>query len=288
MEIPAALAASARTMTLPSLPTGLFFYEAGPRDAPAILLLHGLGDEADTWRRIIPALSRSHRVIAPDIPGFGRSPTPRRRLFTPPLFARIVRELLSGLGIESAVFVGSSLGASILQYVATRLPGACTRLVLIDGGLAATSHIPSSMIPMLIPGLGESRYRGFDADREAAYASLAPYYAALDRLPTAEQDFLRTRVGERVASATQRRAYFSLFRGHVYWMLLNGKRAVRAVETLETPTTYVWGGEDRIVPVALAQAMCVRQPRARLVTVPGAGHLPQQEAPEEVLRAIAG
>jgi pimeloyl-ACP methyl ester carboxylesterase len=288
MQIPAELASFAHTTTLEGLPTGLFYYDAGPRSAPALLLLHGLGDEADTWRRVIGPLSRSYRVLAPDIPGFGRSPLPRRRLFSPPFLGSVILGLLDSLEIDRAGFVGSSLGASILQYVATLRPAACSRLVLIDGGLAATSRIPPSMVPLLVPGLGERGYRGLELDPAAAFASLRPYYAALDRLPADQQDFLRQRVGERVASGTQRRAFFSLFRGHVYWMLLHGARLRRTVESWEVPTTYIWGAEDHIIPITAAREMSARQPGARFVVIDGAGHLPQQESPDELLRIIAG
>ncbi len=147
------------------LPTGLFYYDAGPQSAPALLLLHGLGDEADTWRRVIAPLSRSYRVIAPDLPGFGRSPLPRRRLFSPPFLAGVLLSLLDSLGIDRVGLVGSSLGASLLQYVATVRPEICSRLVLVDGGIAATSQIPPSMIPTLIPGVGERGYARLAAGR---------------------------------------------------------------------------------------------------------------------------
>jgi pimeloyl-ACP methyl ester carboxylesterase len=55
-----------------------FFYRSGRADAPPLLLLHGMGDDADTWRHLFLPLSRFFRVIAPDLPGFGRSPAGRR------------------------------------------------------------------------------------------------------------------------------------------------------------------------------------------------------------------
>ena len=54
----------------------LYLYEAGAADAQPILLLHGLGDEADTWRHLVEPLAAHGRVIAPDLPGFGRSDKP--------------------------------------------------------------------------------------------------------------------------------------------------------------------------------------------------------------------
>ncbi|MCS6863432.1 MAG: alpha/beta fold hydrolase, partial [Abditibacteriales bacterium] len=56
----------------------LFAFEAGAPDAPPLLLIHGLGDEADTWRHVFLPLAERYHVIAPDLPGFGRSDKPRR------------------------------------------------------------------------------------------------------------------------------------------------------------------------------------------------------------------
>ena len=142
------------------------------------------------------------------------------------------------------------------------------------------------MLLGLVPGVGESRYRRLAGDLEAAYASLRPYYANLDALPAAERDFLRDRVGERVASPRQMRAYFSLFRGFVRWILFKGRFLTRRARKLDIPTLYVWGAEDHIAPVETARATQAKHPGARLAIIPGAGHLPHQETPPEFLRII--
>ncbi len=68
----------AQIIDLPRNRLRLFYYAAGVPWQPAALLLHGLGDEADTWRFLIEPLSQRWRVIAPDLPGFGRSEKPQR------------------------------------------------------------------------------------------------------------------------------------------------------------------------------------------------------------------
>jgi pimeloyl-ACP methyl ester carboxylesterase len=67
----------AQAIDLPLSGLRLFYYTAGAPEQPAALLLHGLGDEADTWRRLIEPLSSRWRVFAPDLPGFGRSDKPQ-------------------------------------------------------------------------------------------------------------------------------------------------------------------------------------------------------------------
>jgi pimeloyl-ACP methyl ester carboxylesterase len=285
MGTPPCLDAYASTVTLPHTGERLFCYDAGPRDAPATLLVHGLGDEADTWRRVIPSLAQGHRVVAPDLPGFGRSPLPRRRL-SPRYLAATLRELLEHLGMRRVTLVGSSLGAALSQIIALKEPALVSRLVLVDGGLLAMRRLQRGFILSLLPGLGEKRYRSLAADLDAAYASLGPYYANLADLPPEEREFLRERVAERVASVTQMRAYFSSFRGFVCWMLTWGQLAAARARRLDIPTHYIWGEQDHIIKSALGREASVLHPGAHLSIIRGAGHLPHQEKPEEFLRVM--
>jgi len=287
MRAPPELEPSARLLTLPRSGRPLFFYDSGPRDAPGILLVHGLGDEADTWRRVIRPLSLRHRVVAPDLPGFGRSPSDPRARLSPPYLASVLIELAEHLELRALTLVGSSLGALVGQVAALGKPQLVSRLVLVDGGLLAMNRVRPAQLLVMIPGLGERRYRRLAGDLEAAYASLVPYYASLESLPEEEQRFLRARVGARVASATQMRAYFSSLRGAIAWMIAAGRRAGRRAAELPVPTLYVWGAQDRIVPLHAGTAAHARHPGSRLVVIPGAGHLPHQETPEKFLRVIA-
>lgn len=63
----------ARQVNLSKSGLSLYVYDAGPAGAGPMLLIHGLADEADTWRHLIDPLSTHHRVLAPDLPGYGRS-----------------------------------------------------------------------------------------------------------------------------------------------------------------------------------------------------------------------
>ena len=141
------------------------------------------------------------------------------------------------------------------------------------------------LLLMLIPVVGERRYRRFAGNLDAAFASLIPYYARLGNLPVEERRFLRERVGERVASTTQMRAYFSSLRSFTAWTWARGRRAARRVAALGIPTTYVWGAQDHLIPVDAGRAAHAQHEGSQLIVIPGAGHLPHQEAPQEFLAA---
>lgn len=278
--IPKGLEPYSREITVDGL--RLHLYDAGR--GPALVLLHGLADEADSWRQVIPALAQTHRVMAPDLPGFGRSDRPKRA-YTPGFFVRTVGGLLEGLGLERVGLVGSSLGAEIAARLALLHPGLVSRLVLV-GGPRLGGGVSPALLRMLTPGLGERYYTGLRASQEEAYATLRPYYADLEALPPEDRAFLRERVWARVWSDGQRRAFFSTLRQAAWASLTGGSRFREALKRLQAPTLIVWGEHDRIVPLASGRALAALIPNSRLEVIPSCGHLPQQERPGELVRLL--
>lgn len=285
MDIPPHLTPFARERTLAD-GTRIFLYDSGEAHKPALLLIHGLGDEADTWRGIIPELAARYRVIAPDLPGFGRS-AHQRRAHTLGYFARAMGGLLDALGIARTTVAGSSLGAGVAQRLALWQPGRVERLVLIGGALpVGGGKTAVKTLLYLVPGVGELMYVRNRRSQDVAAAGLRPYYASFDALPNDDQSFLRQRVWARVWSAPQRRAFLSTVR----WLAID--RSLRAdsfrtrLAKLAVPTLLLWGEHDRIQSLERGSEMAALLPDARLEIIPGAGHLPQQEQPEAVARAI--
>jgi pimeloyl-ACP methyl ester carboxylesterase len=268
--------------------TRLFYYDAGAGDGPPLLLVHGLGDEADTWWRVLPWFARRRRVLALDLPGFGRSDHPRRA-YTTGFFARSVAGLLAALGIGRAVLVGHSMGAAVVQRLALARPDMAERLVLIDGGLPTRRSYPRGPIWLfLAPGLGEAAYTSLRRSQDQAYATLRPYYRDLDALPAEDRAFLRERVWARVWSDGQRRAFLSALR----WMAID--QAARAgafrerLARMPIPTRILWGDGDQIAPPAAGSALAELLPNAELRVVAGGGHNLHQERPAEVIDALLG
>ncbi|NTW98106.1 MAG: alpha/beta fold hydrolase [Oscillochloris sp.] len=285
MPLPAAIKHLSCTVTLePGL--RIHYYEAGDPAAPPLVLIHGLGDEADTWRHVLEPLGATHRVIALDLPGFGRSSHPRRA-YSLGFFARTVAQLLAGLGVERATLVGSSLGAAVAQRIALGQPDRVERLVLIDGGLPVHSgRPPAALWWFLAPGVGELAYTSLRRSQDEAYATLRPYYADLDGLPEDDRAFLRERVWARVWSAGQRRAFLSALRWLAVERTLRARELRARLAGLHVPTLLVWGEHDRVVARAEGEALAALLPNARLELIAGAGHLPQQERPAEVAALI--
>ncbi|MET0318512.1 MAG: alpha/beta hydrolase, partial [Rhodococcus fascians] len=118
---------------------------------PALLLIHGIGDNSTTWDRIIPHLARHHTVIAPDLLGHGLSDKPRAD-YTVAGFANGLRDLLSVLDLQKVTVVGHSLGGGVASQFTYQFPEMVERLVLVDAG-----GVSSEVHPVLrlgaVPGL---------------------------------------------------------------------------------------------------------------------------------------
>lgn len=258
----------------------IFYFDAGEPSAPAIVMVHGLGDEADTWRYAIPPLADDHRVIALDLPGFGRSGHPKRD-YTPDFHQGAILGLMDTLGIDQAVLMGSSLGAILSHSVAITHPDRLSGLVLADGALLQPVEMGDrSLQLMAIPLLGEWVYTHLRRNPDAAYDSLRSVYHDLDSLPKADRDFLFRRVNKRVWSNGQRRAYFSTLRKLGPWVKGLQKDLPDRLREFAVPTLVVRGEFDHLFSAENALAIRDTQPNAALLTIDGVGHLPQQEAPE--------
>jgi pimeloyl-ACP methyl ester carboxylesterase len=280
------LEAYADTVTLPQSGLSVYVYDVGEPESSAMMLIHGLGDEADSWRHVIEPLSARFRIVALDLPGFGRSDKPRRA-YSVPFLCDTVLALMDALSIAGATLVGNSLGAVIAQSIALERPERVRGLVLIGGMLLTrTQPLNLAMLSFLLPGVGEWLYTRLRKDPQAAFETLRGYYADLDGLPEADRSFLFQRVNERVWSDGQRRAYFSVLRNTAKWVPAQQRGLDEKLAQLATATLVIRGAHDQLMPLENAQALVDVQPSAKLVTIPGAGHLPQQERPQALLDAI--
>jgi len=101
---------------------------AGDRDAPALLLIHGFPSSSASFRHVIPALAERCFVVAPDLPGFGRSTPIERPSFA--RFAVLLEALLEQLGVESSHLYLHDYGAAVGLHLATADPGRVRSLVV--------------------------------------------------------------------------------------------------------------------------------------------------------------
>jgi len=113
----------------------IFYREAGPKDAPAMLLLHGFPTSSQMFRNLIPALADRYRVVAPDYPGFGHSSMPPRHEFayTFDNIAGVIDEFTTILGLSKYALYVQDYGAPVGYRLASRHPDRVTAIVVQNG-----------------------------------------------------------------------------------------------------------------------------------------------------------
>jgi pimeloyl-ACP methyl ester carboxylesterase len=247
--------------------------ESGPRDAPAVVMLHGFGASLHTWEVWAQALSASHRVIRLDLPGNGLSEPDPANDYTDARSIELVLALMDQRGVARASIVGHSIGGRIAWTLAARHPERTERLVLVaPDGFASPGfeYGKAAEVPTL---LGAMRYV---MPRAVLRMNLAPAYAD----PAFLTDELTTRYHDLMLAPGGRDAMLKRLQQTV----LTDPRPRLA--TITAPTLLVWGEADAMIPVANAQAYLGAVKGSRLVTLPGVGHLPHEEAAQASVRAV--
>src|SRR5258708_33199012 len=119
--------------------TAIFYREAGPADAPAILLLHGFPSAGHMFRDLIPELARDFRMIAPDLPGFGQSAVPPRERFayTFEHLARVIGRFTEVVGLSRFALYVFDYGAPVGFRLAAANPGRISAIVTQNGNAYA-------------------------------------------------------------------------------------------------------------------------------------------------------
>ncbi|HEX4511575.1 MAG TPA: alpha/beta fold hydrolase BchO [Burkholderiaceae bacterium] len=251
---------------------------AGDGTRPVLLLLHGTGTAASSWRDLVAPLAADFTVVAPDLPGHGFTsalPTEVARLDD---MASALATLMRTLGLAPDFIVGHSAGAAISARMALAETPGVRRLVWLAGALCPLGGLVGRVASPLAHVLARSPL----VARLAAWR--ASDAAAVERFIAATGSTLDAR-GLSIYRALLRRP------SHVAGALamMAGWDLVplqRALPTLSTPVLLLHGDADRTVPPAQSDELAHRLPHARVTHLSTLGHLAHEERPAEVTRLI--
>ena len=268
------LRAASDRVELRALPgVTLHVRDTGPREGQVLLMLHGFGASLHTWETWAEKLSENYRVIRIDLPGSGLSPPDPSGIYTDLRTEQILLALLDQLDVAQVTLIGHSIGGRIAWDMAARNPDRVTRLVLISPDGFASPGFDYGKPPEVPASLKLMRYI---LPRPLLRMSLAPAYADRD-LP-----------GERLTDR-----YFDLMRapGGRSALLARMQQTVLTdprpqLRRITVPTLLIWGEQDAMIPISNAADYLAALPHARLVKLPGIGHLPQEEQPARGLAAL--
>jgi pimeloyl-ACP methyl ester carboxylesterase len=250
----------------------VFWREAGPSDAPVLLLLHGYPSSSHMFRHLIPALAEDHRVIAPDHIGFGRSSAPSVDEFEYGFaaLAEVTRRFLETIGVERYTIMVQDYGAPVGWRLALADPDAVDGVITQNGNAYEEGFVADFWDPIwadaaertsatrdaLRPALGRQAV-------EWQYTHGVPDPSTVD--PDAwEHDLaLLSRPGQDDVQLALFRDYASnreLYPAVHDWLRTSG-----------VPVLVVWGRNDEIFAAAGAEAFRRDAPGARIELVDG-GH----------------
>lgn len=252
-----------------------------------LLFLHGYGDTADGWRRVIPKIANGYRVIAIDLPPFGRSDDPER-LESPKDLADFYREyfpeLFDRLGLKSVTVIGHSMGGAMALEMALEQPKLVDRLVVVSPAglgsnvplwwqLIALSSRPWNALPVspvdFAPALVKRSLRHF-VKRFVIYNGNVSK-KEIDHL--LEMYGSRKKLGKLISTGSALIGSYT------------GTLRERCTE-LRMPTMAIWGKKDVLVPIAHAHLFSEVVPDVHTKIIENCGHYPQIESPIALNRAL--
>jgi pimeloyl-ACP methyl ester carboxylesterase len=223
---------------------------AGAADAPPLVLVHGLGMSADYWTAYtFPALAPAYRVLALDLPGFGRSaPLPRH---TSAAYSAVVQGLIDQLAPGARVhLLGHSMGGQV--------------------SIAVAAHAPERIRSLTLVGAAGLPWR------EAAWR--IPLRAARDRC-NYQPRLLRY--------GMQARPFGRVYRECLAMILRGAAETGALLPRITAPTLLIWGERDYMVPLHYGRTMARLLPHARLAVGRGLSHVPFFERPAAFHRLVA-
>lgn len=273
--------ARARQVTAMGVRTS--YLEAGSPEDPPVILLHGLGATNASLLPCLADLARDHRVIAPDLPGFGNSAAPRAS-YSFPWFAAWLAEFQRAVGARPAVLLGNSMGGRIALEAGLSRPQQVRALLLLAPSPAFRKL--RVVVPFARLARPELARVPIPLSHSGMVRGIRTMLSRPDRLPKAWYDAAADEALRVYRSAAKREAFLACGRQilleeahgrHGFWDRLPG---------LEPPALFVWGDRDRLVPAAFARHVEEALPDATSVVLEDSGHVPQFEHPETTMGLV--
>jgi 3-oxoadipate enol-lactonase len=251
--------------------TSLHYLDPNPSDAPAVLLLHGLGANSSSWTlQFDPLITAGFRPIAPDTPGFGESPYGGSG-WSVARSASVVADLLQELEASPAHVVGISMGGTIAQQIAFDFPQLVRKLVLVNTFAVLRPTRLSGWFYFL---------ERFILVHTVGLPTQARLVAGRI-FPGEDQQVMRDLLIKQISEADPR-AYRAAMRS---LGLFNSEKRLGEIKK---PTLVVTGDRDSTVPLPSQRMLVERIPGARQVVIPDAGHAVTIDQPDLFNRELLG
>ena len=250
----------------------IHYLDWGNPSKPPFLMLHGIARHAHSFDHIAPRFRDNYHIIAMDMRGHGDSGWSPEGAYLVEDYVKDVEGLVEQLNLRGLVLLGNSTGGRVVQVYAGLHPERVSKLVVEDVGPERTNEIASGFARRV-----QQESNGWASEDELV--------ASLEKN------------GGRVSDELQRNyAHFGTKQredGRIVWKrdpnLVKGfvpTELWRYVRQITCPTLYLLGGASNIVPPAAQEQLKKEVPTSRIVIMPGLGHYPSLEAPEEYIKIV--
>jgi pimeloyl-ACP methyl ester carboxylesterase len=247
------------------------YMEAGRAEAPALVLLHGVGANSMHWRYQFAGLSDRYHVVAWNAPGYILSDGFKTENPDCKAFADALNDFLAAVKLDRINLVGNSLGSRIAQCFAIYYPGRIIKLVMTGTGIGP--H-----------GMSEEQKSKIIATREGQIANGGYAFGArVTALLAASASPQTIELVRNVVRATNPRAFMH----GVKLGMADGYSPKEAAPKLNFPVLMISGREDRVDPIDKNAAVLIKVlPQGKLEILDGVGHLPEVEVPDLVNKML--
>jgi len=252
---------------------------------PALLLIHGIGDNSTTWSTVQSKLAQRFTVIAPDLLGHGQSDKPRAD-YSIAAYANGMRDLLGVLDIEKVTVVGHSLGGGVAMQFAYQFPQMVDRLILIGaGGVTKDVNIALRVASLPLGGEALALLRlPFVLPAMQVVGKLAGGLVGTTAVGRDLPDVLR--ILRDLPEPTASSAFTRTLRAVVDWRGQVVTMLDRCYLTESVPVQLIWGEQDVVIPVSHARMAHAAMPGSRLEIFGKSGHFPFHDDPDRFVEVV--
>lgn len=244
-------------------------------EGPPIILLHGQGGFAEFLGGLATALADTHRVVAPDLPGLGRSKVLDANLDGPGM-VEWLGDLIANTCAEPPTILGVSLGGSIATRFAVERGDQIGKLILVDSGSLGRFRPPPSMLFSLIRFIRNPNRKTHERFQRHVFRDTERVRATMGERLDALADYQI----ERAKHPTVNRANRTLLR-NVGTKQIPDEELAR----IRVPVALIWGRHDRIMPIKYAERASAKFGWP-LYAIEDSGHIPIAEQPQEFGAAL--
>ena len=226
-----------------------------------ILILHGWGGTSESWAKVQELLSKKYLVVVPDLPGFGKTPSPPAG-WSLERYVDFIERFTQELDLGCIILLGHSFGGRMAILYAIKYPEELSRLILCAA--AGIRHVRLRHKVLLIIAKAANLIGSLPFIRRYRQRVRTIFYRAIGRT-----DYME-------AEGVMKEVFLSVLSRNLESIL----------SSITSPTLLLWGEEDNFVEIEDAHIMKKEIPNSTLVTFPGIGHTPHKNIPEELAGEI--